>query len=518
MTKPADAGAQELARAETYVLGGMLIDDEAAAIVRPILEPSMFTHPASRLLYQTILDLSERGSVVDVLTVSEELKRTGDYVEAGGALYLSELLDAVPTTAHIEDHARIVRDKWSRRRLVEIGSDPGRGLEELAGDVEGWAEETRSQQANGSSKVVSLANILDGSVSLDLPEPVVDRLAWRGRASMLYSREKVGKSTLLAAAAAAVTKPDPFLGSEPQAPQNILWHVGEEHLEDVARRFQEFGADPDRTFILPWSSNPLQALKAAIEEVEPALVVIDTLAAYAEEAAPDSGDASAWKAVLAPLVRLARDHDVALVILHHATKGASGEYRDSTAIGAEMDMLIEMREGDVPGVRMLKPRGRWKVDPYTVIYEEARDGRPPSFRLAEGDLSVDQKVILYLKANGGASKRAVREGVGGRSADVDGAVFRLLSAGKIEDLGDNQRSEFHIREAQADKWLSSKADTVGTQAGHTNGDSGARVCPTDPHTPRRGGGRDTPPGHTTDSETPTAIEGDVEDVLAEVTQ
>ena len=335
---------------------------------------------------------------------------------------------------------------------------------------------------------------------------------------MLFSREKVGKSTYVSAAAAGVTNGDPFIGSEPRPPQRVLWYVPEEHPEDAVRRFQEFGADPDHLFLLPWSRTPLRDLEAAIQEVEPALVVVDTLAAYVEEAAPDSGDASSWKSLLAPLVRLARDYNVALVILHHATKGASGEYRDSTAIGAEVDMLIEMREGDVPGVRMLKPKGRWKVDPYTVVFEEGRDGRPPFFRLAEGDLSVDQKVILYLKANAGASKRAVREAVGGKSKDVDGAVFRLLSAGKIEDCGDSQRSEFHIREVQGDKWLSSKADTVGTRSGHTSGDSGAKVCPTAPHTPVGGGAGTRPRTHSPDSEPPTAIEGDVEGVLAEATR
>ena len=509
--------SRDLAEAEAYVLGGLLIDPEAVEAVRSILEPAMFSHPATRIVYGAILSVVDAGTDLDVLTLQEALKRTGEYESAGGALYLSELLDAVPTAAHIESHARIVREKWLRRRLVEIGLDTNLELDDLTQAVDGWAEESRSQLANGASSVMSLTQMVASLTSLDAPKEVLQGLAWRGRASLPFSREKGGKSTLLAAGASAVTNGNPFLGSEPQSPQRVLWFGLEEHPEDIARRFQEFGADPERLFLLPWSGNPLRVLEAAIKEIEPALVVVDTLAAYVEEAAPDSGDASAWKAVLAPLVRLARDYDVALVILHHATKGASGEYRDSTAIGAEVDMLIEMREGDVPGVRMLKPKGRWKLDPYTVIYEEGRDGRPPFFRLAEGDISLDQKVVLYLKANPGASKRAIREGVGGRSKDVDGAVFRLLSASKIEDLGDNQRSEFHIREAQADKWLSSKADTVGTQVGHTNGDSGARVCPTVPTTPVGGGAGTRPRTHTTDSEPSPPLDGDVEDVLAEVT-
>ena len=514
MNDPRD---RDLAEAETYVLGGLLIDPGAVEAVRSIIEPPMFSHPATRTVYRSILAVVDAGTALDVLTLREALKRTGEYEDAGGALYPSQLLDAVPTAAHIESHARIVFEKSLRRRLVEIASDPSRKFDELSEAVEGWAEESRSQHANGSSGVMSLTQMIEGLPNLDGPEPVVERLAWRGRVSLPWSREKVGKSTFLSAAVASVTNGAGFLGSKARPPQRVLWYVPEEHPEDAVRRFQEFRADPDRLFLLPWSRTPLRDLEAAIQEVEPALVVVDTLAAYVEEAAPDSGDASSWKSLLAPLVRLARNYNVALVILHHATKGASGEYRDSTAIGAEVDMLIEMREGDVPGVRMLKPKGRWKVDPYTVMYEEGRDGRPPFFRLVEGGLSVDQKVLLCLKANAGASKRAVREAVGGRSKDVDGAVLRLLSAGKIEDLGDNQRSEFHIREVQGDKWLSSKADTVGPRSGHTSGDSGAKVCPTAPHTPVGGGARTRPRTPPPDSEPLTTIEGDVEGLLAEAT-
>ena len=477
-----DPRGRDLAEAEAYVLGGLLIDPDAVEAVRSIVEPAMFSHPATRIVYRAILSVVDVGTDLDVLTLQEALKRTGEYEEAGGALYLSELLDAVPTAAHIESHARIVRERWARRRLVEIGSDSSLGLDELTQAVEGWAEESRSQQANESSGVVSLAQMIEGIGTLSGPEAVCEGLGWRGRASMLFAREKLGKSTYVSAAMSALTNGQRFLGGAPKPPQRVLWYAPEEHAADVARRFIEFGADPERLFVLRWSRSPLRDLEAAIREVEPAAVVVDTLAAYVEEAAPDSGNASAWKALLAPLVRLARDYDVALVILHHAQKLPNGEYRDSTAIGAEVDMLIEMREGDVPGVRMLKPKGRWKVDPYTVIYEEGRDGRPAFFRLAEGDISLDQKVVLYLRANHGASKRAIREGVGGRSKDVDGAVFRLLSAGKIEDVGDGRKSEFHIREARGE-WLSSKADTVGTRWDTLMGKAGLGCVPRTPVAP-----------------------------------
>ena len=79
----------------------------------------MFYREANRRLYRAMVRLFERGDVIDVITVSEELKKTDELESAGGFDYLGALVDAVPTAANLEYHARIVRDKALLRRLVE---------------------------------------------------------------------------------------------------------------------------------------------------------------------------------------------------------------------------------------------------------------------------------------------------------------------------------------------------------------------------------------------------------------
>jgi replicative DNA helicase len=105
--------------AETAVLGGMLIDRDAVPRSVEILNESMFYREANRRLYRSMIRLFERGDVIDVITVSEELKKTGEMESAGGFDYLAQLVDAVPTAANLEYHARIVRDKALLRRLIE---------------------------------------------------------------------------------------------------------------------------------------------------------------------------------------------------------------------------------------------------------------------------------------------------------------------------------------------------------------------------------------------------------------
>ena len=108
--------------AETAVLGGMLIDREAVTRAVEHLDEGMFYREANRRLYRAMIRLFERGGVIDVITLSEELKNTGELESAGGFDYLAALVDAVPTAANIAFHARIVRDKALLRRLVEQSS------------------------------------------------------------------------------------------------------------------------------------------------------------------------------------------------------------------------------------------------------------------------------------------------------------------------------------------------------------------------------------------------------------
>jgi replicative DNA helicase len=108
--------------AETAVLGGMLIDREAVNRAIEHVNESMFYREANRRLFRAMVRLYERGDVIDVITISEELKRTAEMEAAGGLDYLAQLVDAVPTAANVEYHARIVRDKALLRRLVEQAS------------------------------------------------------------------------------------------------------------------------------------------------------------------------------------------------------------------------------------------------------------------------------------------------------------------------------------------------------------------------------------------------------------
>ncbi len=104
------------------VLGGMLIDPDAITKAIEVVDDSMFFREAHRRLFRAMTRMFERGEGLDVITIDAELKRTGESESVGGLEYLASLLDAVPTAANIEYHAKIVREKALLRRLIDAAS------------------------------------------------------------------------------------------------------------------------------------------------------------------------------------------------------------------------------------------------------------------------------------------------------------------------------------------------------------------------------------------------------------
>src|SRR6266513_2991508 len=108
--------------AEQAVLGAMLLDQDAALKAAEVLDDTMFYREGHRLLFRSMIALTERGDVIDPVTLRDELSRRGDLDRAGGMEYIATLIDVVPTAANVDYHARIIRDKAVLRRLVEAAT------------------------------------------------------------------------------------------------------------------------------------------------------------------------------------------------------------------------------------------------------------------------------------------------------------------------------------------------------------------------------------------------------------
>lgn len=108
---------------ESAVLGAMLLDKEAIAKVLAIMDPSAFYKPAHQLMYKAMIDLFERSEPVDLITLSEELRRRGDLEKVGGEYYINDLTTRVSSAANVEYHAHIVLEKALMRGLIATASE-----------------------------------------------------------------------------------------------------------------------------------------------------------------------------------------------------------------------------------------------------------------------------------------------------------------------------------------------------------------------------------------------------------
>ncbi|HXC26263.1 MAG TPA: replicative DNA helicase [Gemmatimonadaceae bacterium] len=108
--------------AEQAVISAILLDPNAILNATEYLDDTMFYREGHRRLFQAMLSLSERGDVIDPLTLTDELQRKSELDGVGGRDYIAYLVDVVPTAANIEYHAKIVREKALRRRLIEVST------------------------------------------------------------------------------------------------------------------------------------------------------------------------------------------------------------------------------------------------------------------------------------------------------------------------------------------------------------------------------------------------------------
>lgn len=120
---PAGRIPPQAVHVEQSVLGALLIEKEAIPRAVEILAPESFYTARHNKIYNSILSLFERGNPVDLITLTDELKRRGELEEVGGAYYISELTAQVASAANVEYHSRIIAEKALLRGMIETMTD-----------------------------------------------------------------------------------------------------------------------------------------------------------------------------------------------------------------------------------------------------------------------------------------------------------------------------------------------------------------------------------------------------------
>ncbi|MFM1994599.1 MAG: hypothetical protein RLZZ610_116 [Actinomycetota bacterium] len=156
--------------AEQSTLGAMLISQEAVAEVFEYVNGGDFYAPKHQIIFDSLLTLYGMGEPTDVITVTDQLVKTGSLVRAGGADYLHTLTSTVPTAANASFYAKIVSEKATLRRLVEVGTriaQLGYANEGEVDDLVNQAQEDvyRVTQAGTGEDYVALSDSIEAAIA-----------------------------------------------------------------------------------------------------------------------------------------------------------------------------------------------------------------------------------------------------------------------------------------------------------------------------------------------------------------
>lgn len=167
--------------AEQAVLGAIFLDNDTIIDAMEILEPRAFYRRAHQIIFQAMIQLSDRNEAIDVITLKAELESTQSLEDIGGILYLTELSQASPSAASISYYAKIVDDKAVLRNLIHTanqivtkGFEQGEDVQSIVDDAERSILEVTEKR--NSSGFKSIADVLNTAIEN------IDQLAQQGEA------------------------------------------------------------------------------------------------------------------------------------------------------------------------------------------------------------------------------------------------------------------------------------------------------------------------------------------------
>ena len=121
--------------AEQSVLGAMLIKKEAITQAQELLRPDDFYREAHRIVFETMLELAGDNEAVDLVTLTEALRKKEMLEKVGGISFITALANYVPTAANIVYHAQIVKEKSELRHLIDAATEIASAAYEATDDV-----------------------------------------------------------------------------------------------------------------------------------------------------------------------------------------------------------------------------------------------------------------------------------------------------------------------------------------------------------------------------------------------
>ena len=156
---------------EEAILGALMLEKDAYSIISEILSPECFYDKTHELIFTAIQNLAIQQKPIDILTVVDQLRKSGTLETIGGASYIAQLSQKVVSSAHIDYHARIVAQKYLARELISFSSDVANKAFDETNDVDDLMQEAEGKlfeisQRNVKKDVVHINPIINEAFNL----------------------------------------------------------------------------------------------------------------------------------------------------------------------------------------------------------------------------------------------------------------------------------------------------------------------------------------------------------------
>ena len=384
--------------AEASVLSALMLDPKRLGEVTPILSASDFYADANKRIFAAIVDVSQSGASVDVVSIAARLRSQEQLAALGGTPYLSQIVDATPAVAHVREHARLVRDKARLRALIATGQTfiaeayTSTSVDALLGVA---GEQIRALAAASLD-----LQLLDG-LALSAPLPPIEHLvreiglvggggAPHVVAGYAFSAKTVTAQSLAVSLAAGL----PTWGAYVTTPRRVAHVDLEQGKRLTVRRYQRLARARDvdleslgdalAVLIMPgWTLAPACADRWRGLMRGRDLLIVDSLRA----AMPGVDEnASEVRAGLDMLGSLSEETGCRALVLHHARKptadGSSGRFsvRGSSSIvdAADSVYVFSAEKGEPVRVEHVKARSHGEpVEDFALVVSDIEEAGDP---------------------------------------------------------------------------------------------------------------------------------------------
>ncbi len=353
---PQDLDAEDRLLAAIFVMGVKALD----GIVNS-LEPGHFYQTSHQLIFKAILTLKSKGAGVDLVTVANQLKESGELDKAGGASLLAKIADRAPISLNPAGHAEIIKNCAVKRAIAALGSClvSGAGSGQSVDDLLALIREKTNNLSLSSETLFRLTPI--SKLECKTPDWLVTGLLERDSLSQWFGDPGCGKTFIGVDLACCIATGTDFHGTGVNAGPVV--YIAGEGQNGLRRRFQAwqirhqvsfesvslFVSTAPASFCDPASIPIVEAAVDGTRE-KPAAIFIDTLARNFGPG--DENSTQEMTSFIASLDAIRTKYRCAIVLIHHSGHGDKSRGRGAMALKGALDAEYRLEKDDVGVVRM----------------------------------------------------------------------------------------------------------------------------------------------------------------------